>query len=164
MNPSAARARRRPYQPRHRPLLEALEDRAVPAAPPLTDLTEGTASSWGTFASDGATAVVSDDTTHVRVGSRSLKLTTASGFDTGIRYTLPAGDSWDLTALDNLTFWTFGDNNTPIGFQGNQPVVVLSGPGGSFRYEPRTQQMPNHAWARHDVPLVGDADWVRTTT
>lgn len=148
---------------RVRPQLELLEVRNLLSAPPASDFMEGNAAVWTTFASDGAATSLTNNSTQVRVGSQSLRFTTASGFDTGIRYTLPTGDSWNLSTHDTLSFWTYGDNNNLSGYQGNQPIVVLSGPGGSFRYEPLTQQMLNRTWTQHSIPLTGDTQWRRTT-
>src|SRR5687767_10578066 len=84
--------------------LESLELRRVLAVlPPTGDLAEGNAAAWQTFASDSAAATVSNDATHVREGAKSLKFTTASGFDTGIR--LPTGgDTWDLRQSSVIDF------------------------------------------------------------
>lgn len=126
---------------------------------PAGELTEGNASNWTTFA-DGATATVVDDTTNVVVGSQSLRFDTLSGFDTGIR--LAAGNkNWDLSSFQQLEFWTNSVNDTPIGFQGNQPIVVLHSPTGSFRFTPAEQDLPNHGWKKHHVPLGSDNYWVR---
>jgi hypothetical protein len=159
-----ARASRHSRIKGYRPQIEHLELRTLLSAPPVSDFMEGNAASWSVFASDAAAASVVNDSARVQVGSQSFRFTTASGFDTGIRYTLPSGDLWDLSAAQSLSFWTYGENNTPFGFQGNQPIIVLTGPGGSFRYQPQNQQMVNHAWRMHNVPLAGDATWMRTTT
>jgi hypothetical protein len=165
---SSARKRSRRRYPRStRVSLEFLEDRSVPAtvAFPTTDFMEGSAAKWSAFASDSAVTAVSNDASQVKIGSQSIKFDTQSGFDTGIRYSLPAGESWDLTSVNTLSFWTYGDNNTPVGFQGNQPIVVLSGPGGSFEYEPQLPEMANHTWSKHSIPLAGGANqWNRTVT
>jgi trimeric autotransporter adhesin len=133
-------------------------------AAPSGELTEGNASAWGTFASDGAAASVSDDSSLVKVGSQSLKFVTASGFDTGVKYPASPTVHWDLTGKVLLTFWAYAVNSNG-GFQGPQPVVVLNSPGGSFRYEPQTDAaMFLNTWHFYQVPLAGDAQWVRTAT
>ncbi len=142
--------------------LEALEDRCLLTVVPLGELTEGNAADWQTFASDGASANVSNDITKVASGLQSLRFDTLSGFDTGVR--LPSGnDTWDITSFKQLAFWTCSVNDTPIGFQGNQPVVVLSSATGSYRYTPTNQDMLNHGWQKHHIPLSGDAYWQRQT-
>lgn len=142
--------------------LEALEDRCLLSVVPMGELTEGNAANWQTFASDGASASVSNDTSKVASGSQSLRFDTLSGFDTGIR--LESGsDTWDITSFKQLAFWTYSVNDTPIGFQGNQPVVVLSSATGSYRYTPTNQDMLNHGWQKHHIPLNGDAYWQRQT-
>lgn len=150
---------------RKRPLalkLEVLEDRSLMSVVPLAELTEGNAAAWSTFASDGAAASVSNDTTKVAAGSQSLRFETQSGFDTGIRLNTVA-DSWNITSFKQLAFWTYSVNNTPLGFQGNQPVVVLSSATGSYRYTPSNQDMLNQGWQKHHIPLAGDGFWQRQT-
>src|SRR5262249_5639445 len=129
-----------------------------------TELTEGNASQWSSFAEDDAANRVTDDTTHVKVGTYSIHLHTASGFDTGVVYPAAGDAQWNLTGKDFLEFWVYSDDPSPSGFQGNQPIVELISPGGYFRYEPQDQQMPNHAWAQITIPLAGSAEWVRTAT
>ncbi len=143
---------------------ETLEQRnMMSVSPPSVDLTEGNAAEWQTFASDNAAASVSDDTTKVRDGTASLKFDTASGFDTGVR--LPSGaENWNLNGYTVIDLWVYGDNNTPIGWQGNQPIVKLTSPAGSLQLAPNRQVMPNHAWASIHVPIAGDAVWQRTET
>jgi hypothetical protein len=145
-------------------LASALLSRA--AAAQTTDLTESNASQWGTFASDGATRSVSDDATRHKAGATSLKLVTASGFDTGVRYPASGNLNWDLGAagLNFLFIWIYAENSTPIGWQGNQPVIVLKSSAGSYTYTPTTQVMPNFAWKLIKVPLAGDSNWTRTST
>ena len=131
-----------------------------------TELTEGNANYWNTFASDGANATVSNDTNFVKIGSQSLKFVTESGFDTGIKYQTPEDAYWDLTGITHLEFWAYAINNTPIGFQGNQPVIILNSPNGSFRYEPQGSlgTMPLNRWIKYSLPLTGDSEWSLTTT
>ena len=143
---------------------ETFEPLLLLSAAPIGELTEGNASSWSTFASDGQPTSVANDTTHVKVGSNSLRFTTLSGFDTGVKYPSAGTPHWDLTDRNYLTFWVYAVNTTPIGFQGNQPIIVLNGPGGSFRYEPSIQLFANNSWAKIRVPLAGDAQWNRTTS
>ena len=100
------------------------------------EFSEGNAVAWGAFASDNAAVSVSDDARRVRVGAQSVRLVTASGFDTGVRYPAAPTAHWDASTNTHLAFWTFADNTNSAGFQGNQPVVVLKTAGGSYRYEP----------------------------
>ncbi|MFO0888264.1 MAG: SdrD B-like domain-containing protein [Isosphaeraceae bacterium] len=149
--------------PTSAPAVVRLDDLAVvAAAADPTELTEGNAAQWGSFAPvDHAATAVSNDTTHVKVGSSSVHLRTESGFDTGVVYPATPGVVWDLSSKGTLEFWAYADNRTPIGFQGDQPVVVLRGPGGSFTYRPATQQIPNRGWKWFSIPLAGSPDWVR---
>ena len=126
------------------------------------DLSENNAADWGVFASDEAAASVSNDTSLVRAGSYSLRLDTASGFDTGVTYPADASAHWDLSTNTHLVFWSYGEN-TNI-FQDNQPVVVLRSPGGHYRYVPDRMVTINHQWTLVKVPLAGDAHWERTAS
>lgn len=128
------------------------------------ELTEGNASVWGTFASDGAAASVINDSSQVKVGAQSIKFVTQSGFDTGVSYPAAADAQWDLTGKNYLRFWAYAINNTTYGFQGNQPIVVLKTPTGTLRYEPQNTSMSNNVWRRYSIPLAGDSQWIRTTT
>jgi subtilisin-like proprotein convertase family protein len=125
------------------------------------EFTESNAADWDTFASDGASTSTADDATHVKVGQRSLRFDTQSGFDTGVKYPLEANAGWDLSFRTHLVMWVYADNLN-FAFQGNQPVIVLNGPGGSFTYTPQQEVMPNHAWSLQQIPLAGDALWLRT--
>jgi subtilisin-like proprotein convertase family protein len=129
-----------------------------------TEFTENNAAAWGAFASDSAAVSVRDDATRVRVGTSSIRFATTSGFDTGVRYPAAATAHWDARTNTHLVFWTFADNTNGSGFQGNQPIVVLKTAGGSYRYEPASNETYNRVWAYHRVPLTGDARWRRTTT
>ncbi|MEX0613689.1 MAG: DUF4214 domain-containing protein [Pirellulales bacterium] len=141
---------------------DCLEPRLLLSTSPLGDLTEGNSAEWATFASDVAPAWVSDETERVKVGNSSLKFHTESGFDTGVVYRVSGGGQWDLAGLNQLDFWAYAENDNQFGFQGNQPVIVLKGPGGSYRYEPAGQLMIDRAWRVFHVPLEGDGRWLRT--
>lgn len=138
---------------------------APPSAPPVGELTEGGASSWGTFASDGKAATVANDSTRFAVGSQSLRFDTASGFDTGVKYPASGSLHWDLTCKTALVFWAYAINANSPSFQGNQPVVVLNSPAGTFRYTPQTEAgMFLDSWHLYQIPIGGSAAWLRTTT
>ncbi len=136
----------------------------VRPTPLPTDVAEGNAPEWGTFASDGAATSVSDDVTQFRVGAKSIRFVTASGFDTGVTFPADGKAHWYLRSGDALVFWTYAINTTPIGFQGNQPVVVLRCAGGDFTYTPSGQFTTNRAWSAHRVPLAGSTRWTRTAS
>jgi hypothetical protein len=136
----------------------------VLSTPFLADFAEGNALEWGTFASDGAATSVGNETTGVRVGAQSVRFVTDSGFDTGVTYPRTGHAHWYLRSRDALSFWTYAINTTPIGFQGNQPVVVLKTATGRFTYTPSGQFTTNNTWSFHRVPLAGNARWTRTST
>lgn len=126
------------------------------------ELTEGNAIRWGTFASDGAVATVSNEAGLVRAGTNSLRFDTASGFDTGVRYPQAGAAHWNLPAGARLDFWNYGQNSN-FAWQGPQPVVVLNTASGSFRYEPDQEFTRNGQWTFCSVPLAGGEGWTRTT-
>ncbi len=128
------------------------------------EFTEGNAALWGTFSSEGAASSVTDGTARVKVGNYALHFETLSGFDTGVRYPKTGSVHLNLTSKNFLKFWTYAVNPNPSGFQGNQPVVVLKSPNGSFRYEPQSTLTPNRAWKFYQIPLEGNSTWVRTVT
>ncbi len=124
------------------------------------DFSENNAHEWGSFAADSAATSVSNDSSRVRAGTSSIRLDTASGFDTGVRYPAAASAHWDLSTNTHLVFWSYGDNTND--FQDSQPVVVLRSPDGDFRYTPDRMVTVNHQWTLVKVPLAGDAQWTRT--
>lgn len=130
-------------------------------APLDTDLAEGSPAGWTAFADPPASASVSLDATHVKAGAAALRFVTDSGFDCGVRYSLSPGVHWDLRGIRFLTFWSRGE--TAEAFQGEQPVVVLRGPGGSIRYQPPAVETANGEWRFHRVPLCDASDWIVTT-
>ncbi len=130
----------------------------------IPELTEGNAAEWATFASDNAITSVSNSGARVKVGSQSIYFTTASGFDTGVKYPATANAHWDLTAKNYLVFWSYAFNNNLLQFQGNQPIIILNTPTGTVRYQPNSIQMSNLQWRLSEIPLAGSGQWVRTTT
>jgi hypothetical protein len=126
--------------------------------------TEGNASEWTVFASDGAEAHVFDDTSMVRSGLRSLRFETQSGFDTGVMYPKTGSANWDLRNQRELTFWVYGENSNGPGFQGNQPIIILKCSGGAIRYEPAQMAIGDRVWRSIRIPLAGSSSWRRTLT
>lgn len=155
-------ARRNPskFNRQFSPLAEPMERRVL-----LTgELTEGNAAEWGSFATvDHAVTKVSNDATYVKEGTYSIHLRTESGFDTGVSYPKSNNANWDLTNSNFLVFWSYSDNRTPIGFQDNQPIVVLNTSTGKVTLTPQHIQTPNQGWQHYFVPLSGGGDWVRST-
>jgi len=123
-------------------------------------LTEGNASSWEGFADD-AMASVSNSATIKKEGSFSIQLETNGGFDAGVRYRAPAA-TWDLSQIDLVQFWVYGDTPSASGWQGNQPVIKLVSPEGSLTLTPKQQVMRNREWQWIEVPLPGNSLWERT--
>jgi hypothetical protein len=129
-----------------------------------SDLAEGNAGMWGTFASDGATRSVADSGERVKDGSASVLFTTMSGFDTGVMFPVGGGLNFDASSYNTLVFWEYAENTTPYAWQGNQPVVEIHTGTGTIRLEPEAMITPNFAWKLMKVPLGGGTGWVRTTT
>ena len=134
-----------------------------PTVPPpvLTELSEGSLSGWQAFADPPYVASVALDSSRVKEGTASLRFTTDSGFDCGVRYVVPGGAHWDLRSVRFLTFWSYGSGTEP--YQGEQPVIVLRGPGGSIRYQPPVVQTVNGEWRFHRVPIGDASDWIVST-
>ncbi|MFO0846725.1 MAG: ELWxxDGT repeat protein, partial [Gemmataceae bacterium] len=146
------------------PRLETLEERVALSVAPPAELSEGNAAAWTTFTADGKSATVKDDGSRAVVGGRSLRFDTLSGGDTGIRLKSGA-QAWDLTAYSQLELWTYSVNPNTAGFQGPQPVVVLTTTTGTYRFTPRNQAaFQKDGWDKHHISLAGDAFWSRATT
>lgn len=128
------------------------------------DFTEGNAAQWSTFASDNATCSTANSNVRVKDGASSILFTTASGFDTGVRYPASANLNFNASAYNHLVFWEWPENTTPIGWQGNQPIVVVRTGTGVITLTPDAQLTPNFAWRLFKAPLAGGNGWTRTTT
>mgnify|MGYP000717928387 CR=1 FL=1 len=128
------------------------------------DFAENNAAQWGTFASDSAAASIINSTARIKDGAQSLLFTTASGFDTGVKYPATPTLNFNAAAYNTLVFWEYPENTTPIGWQGNQPIVVITTGTGTIRLTAQSQMTPNFAWRLFKVPLAGGTGWTRTTT
>ncbi|MBI4579000.1 MAG: hypothetical protein HY718_04815 [Planctomycetes bacterium] len=129
-------------------------------------MTENSGANWGA-AADEATASVYDDTSRVKVGSRSIRLETTAPFDCRMWYPAAQNAHWDLLASGGPTFWVYADNPNAYGFQNNSPWVRLaSGPNDyiDYRttYDPLNSAIGN--WLQVVIPLTGDATWHRAIT
>lgn len=129
-----------------------------------SDFAENNAAQWGTFASDNAAASVADSTVRTKDGAASLLFTTASGFDTGVKYPATPSMDFDASAYNTLTWWAYPENTTPTGWQDAQPVVVLHTLGGAITLRPDAQLTGYSAWQRFVVPLAGGTGWTREVT
>jgi len=128
------------------------------------DFAENNAAQWGTFASDNAAASIVNSTVRVKDGSQALLFTTASGFDTGVKYPASPTLNFNASGYNTLTFWEYPENSTPIGWQDNQPIIVITTATGTIRLAAQSQMTPNFAWRLFKVPLAGGTGWTRTTT
>ncbi|MBS0195181.1 MAG: hypothetical protein JSR77_00325 [Planctomycetes bacterium] len=137
---------------------------AAVATAQTTDFAENNASQWGVFASDNAAASVANSTEHLKDGSGAILFTTNSGFDTGVKYPATATLNLNAAVYNTLVFWEYPENTTPIGWQDNQPIVVIRTATGTIRLAPDSQITPNFAWRLFKAPLAGGNGWTRTTT
>lgn len=130
------------------------------------DFAENNAALWGTFASDNAPASTSLETSRIKLGASSIRFDTQSGFDTGVRFPAAGGLNFDASTFSHLTFWEYPENSTPIGWQGDQPVVVISTNDGAgvLTLTPGGQLTSNFTWKLFKVPLAGGAGWTATST
>jgi hypothetical protein len=128
------------------------------------DLSENNAAQWSGFAADSAVTTLSDDTTHVMVGAKSIRFDTASAVDTGVKYPAAGNAHWNLTGADSLNLWIYAVNANAGGFQNAQPKVVLNTTGGSYTYTPASTLMTVNGWRLYQVPLAGGGPWTRTTS
>lgn len=131
---------------------------------PSPDLAENNAAQWSTFASDNAATSVSNSALRIKDGATAILFTTASGFDTGVKYPASPTMNFDASAFNSLTFWEYPENTTPIGWQDPQPVVVIRTSGGTITLTPDTQLTGYDTWQKFEVPLAGGTVWSRTTT
>jgi hypothetical protein len=91
---------------------------------------------------------------------KALRAVTNSGFDFWLRYLYPA--AVDVSTNDELRFAVRGLNQTPIGWQGNFPVVVLEDADSArATYSPTAQHLGTSgaAWDAVSVPLRGGPGW-----
>ncbi|MCC6129441.1 MAG: carboxypeptidase regulatory-like domain-containing protein, partial [Acidobacteria bacterium] len=123
------------------------------------DLAEGNAGLWTPFADGGEPVLAGLETSRMRAGASAIRFVTESGGGTGLRFAAGARPNWDLSSIQSLYFYTWAENSSPFGFQGM--AVYLRGPAGTYRYTPAQLQLENGAWRLHEVPLGGDAGWIR---
>src|ERR1043165_6173686 len=74
------------------------------------EFSEGNVAVWGTFADDNAAANVYLDSVRVKEGSSSIRLETASGFGTGVRYPASANLNFNASGKTHLGFWLYTEN------------------------------------------------------
>lgn len=136
---------------------------AVQSLPP-DDMAENNAVNWKAWA-DGATYTVENDEVDRTTGDASIKGVTTGGFDTMLAYPKGLVARWNLAQTTSLHFDVLAFNEN-FAFQGNSPWIVLrSANGGSIRYEPTYDRL-NEAldnWRHVEIPLAGNAEWVRST-
>ena len=119
-------------------------------------------SRWSSGSEDSAATTLGVlDPGSTLVGSQALRAVTLSGFDFWLRYT-PAGGTLVAGGTDELRFAIRGLNTTPVGWQGNFPVVVIEDATSARRTYTPTAQLLNSdglAWIPVKVPLNGGTGW-----
>jgi parallel beta-helix repeat protein len=98
------------------------------------------------------------------VEGTSVHVTTDAPYDFAM--TTPPGMDLHLDASQATTFGFFvkAQNTNMGGWQGNFPVVVLGGPGGTITYTPAANLLPTDpsSWIFVAVPLAGGGGFART--
>jgi hypothetical protein len=125
------------------------------------DWSEGSSSNWAAYAVDSATTTVSSDTTRVKVGANSIKMITASGYETVLKYPATGVLDWGVSGATHLSFWLYAENANGA-FQGPQPTVVFRSGAGSLTYTPIGTLMTIGAWRLYQIALDGSSLWTRT--
>lgn len=122
------------------------------------------ASSWATAcaAAPGCVTRVADETGGL--DGTAVRITTDAPFD--FAATTPPSRDLGLApgAFAKLGFFVRARNDNEYGWQGNFPVVVVGGPGGTVRHEPAANLLPTQPqeWIFVEVPLAGGPGWTRT--
>ncbi|WP_224367943.1 discoidin domain-containing protein [Hyalangium versicolor] len=118
---------------------------------------------WTSWASDNATTTLSALTgSQVYRGSKGLRAVTQAAFDFAVRFTAPGSSVMDVSGYEQLRFAVRGLNTTPVGWQGNFPVVVLQDAAGLRRtYTPNQQLLTKDGttWTAITLPLAGNSTW-----
>ncbi|MBI4058149.1 Ig-like domain-containing protein, partial [Candidatus Gottesmanbacteria bacterium] len=131
----------------------------------VVDLTENNASDWEWWTEGGYASTLTNDTSQVKVGSKSVKFDTTAAFDTYVKYPKADNANWNLSGRNYLTFWAYAINNNTPQFQGPVVIYLRDNSGNAFRYESNGEVMNQalNQWHEFVVPLTGDAAWIRTT-
>ncbi|MCC6428138.1 MAG: hypothetical protein IT435_15115 [Phycisphaerales bacterium] len=136
----------------------------APASGQSQDFAESNPGQWSTFASDNAQASTASETIRKKDGASGIRFTTLSGFDTGVKFPADPNLNFNAASFNYLTFWEYPENSTPIGWQGEQPIVVITTGTGTLTLTPDAQFTPNFAWKLFKVPLAGGDGWSLSTT
>ena len=96
-------------------------------------------------------------------GQHALRAVTTSGFDFWLRY--QPLQPIDASASNQLRVAVRGLNTTPIGWQGNFPLLVAEDTSGArIQFQPKSQllSIDGQTWTVAAVPLAGSSAWVTT--
>lgn len=134
---------------------------------PPPDLAEQATSFWTVFVEDGLPTTMAWDEEDKQVGENALHLVTEGGFDVIPHYWPTGGKmaSWELSEEDTLQFWLKTENPHAQKFQ---QFYVRMGNNCSayFQYAAPISAINSTIgnWVKFDVPLSGNATWVRTSS
>jgi hypothetical protein len=128
------------------------------------ELTEGNASSWGSFSFDNVATGTADETAtaFVKQGSQSVKFDTASEHDTGVKFPAVPVPNLHVAGMNYFVFWAYAQSSNP--FEHPQPKVIMTGANGYYTFTPNTTLTVPNTWQRFVIPLGGDSTWTRTET
>jgi hypothetical protein len=140
---------------------------------PTDQLSENNAGDWTAWA-EGASASVVDDSGVKYAGTSSLKFTTDGGFDTRLKYQLPAGQVWDLQDVPVMAVSLRAEDPSPYGFQNGSPWIrLVDGAGSYYEYQYYRFGAPydvlndvRGTWQSFLIPLnpgTPEEGWHRTT-
>jgi hypothetical protein len=141
-------------------LLDKTQPPAIVANTPWEDFAQRDPTTFDVVASDGAEGVAASDTSRVRSGRQSLRVTSDSS---GLCVTYPKSRNanWDLSDCDYLTF-AVGNDNPDAKYSG---LVVRIGRGSQVLEYAATWeallQVPK-SWAPIKIPFpAGDDRWIK---
>lgn len=137
------------------------------ASPPARDaLTENAATQWDWDLVNPweFESWITDDSTRVKAGTRSLQYQTEGAFDTWLWAPVNRDAGWDFTSVSRFRFWVYAVNNN-LGFQDLSPRIRLGKDAENYAEFHPPHDLLNDArnqWLEIEVPMAGDSFWTRT--
>jgi serine/threonine protein kinase len=135
---------------------------AFEANTPWDDLTQRDPAAFDVLASDNSAGTAVADTTRIRTGRQSLRISTDNGGGVCVTYPKSRNANWDLSGYDYLTFaFSIEDPNALYRDKG---LAVRIGRGSQcieYRAKPEALSLVPKGWAFVKIPLWGDAVWTK---
>lgn len=132
--------------------------------------TEGSADRWG-FVDPQSQVKFTRDTVHHIAGEASIHALVQpyGGQRVTLEYPREHDANWNLAGKTHLVFWLKTRNENVPAWQDVNPLVTLSGTGGTrLRLRPKTDLLgqpseteAREGWTYIRVPLTGDDQWTR---